>query len=311
MSVPRPYRRRPGYIRVFLLVPLLAAGRLGCAPNEESHSAGGSGVTIRHVEEGIRRVRLIDADLKAPGVRVAVAADEIALRRGRISGRARNVADWLKATGAVAGVNGGYFGETVDDRHKEIVGLLKLDGRVRVTAPARHSRPEGHTYARCAFGITQQGSPRMTWVTTPGGKAQELTSHEQPEFTGPGSPWSVFHALQCGPRLIHQSAVGITYRGERLASPGPLPRTFVAYGGPDRRYLVLGATNAMTFDDCAQFLSEYFRRQHGTACTEAMCMDGGASTQAAWREKQSDGSEIATEFNATTEVPTALLIYRK
>ena len=46
----------------------------------------------------------------------------------------------IGTTGAVAGVNGGFFGESVGEEYKEIVGLLKRAGRVR--AARARLRPE-------------------------------------------------------------------------------------------------------------------------------------------------------------------------
>jgi len=265
-----------------------------------------AGVTIRLERHGAASVRLIDVELAHPRVRVEVAADEIALRQGRVTGRARTVPEWLEATGAVAGINGGFFGKSVSDDHKEIVGLLKREGRVRAAAPSYHSQRTGGRYSRSAIGFTETGSPRMAWVTSRPGDPQTLRSHPAPDFSGGGTPWTVQQALACGPRLIRSGKTEITYRGERLASPGALPRTFLGYGGSGKaRRLVLCATDAMEFEDCARFLHDYFKRRHGVPCDEAMALDGGASTQASWRE----GSRVKSDFSYATTVPTAILVH--
>lgn len=315
--MPPVFKRshRRGQIRLIVLVALsLALTRMGCGKQEASVSPQARvapGVTIRQVKAGVATVRVIDVDLGVPGVRVDVAADDIAVRDGRITGRARPVSEWLEETGAVAGVNGGFFGVTVGQEFKEIVGLLKLDGRVRAAAPRYHSTKSNIDYSRSAFGMTREGRPYIDWVTSRAGAPQSLRSYGNPEFSGAGSAWEVEDAVACGPRLVRNSKVEIAFKGERLASPGALPRTFVGHGQPPgrARHVVLCAADGMEFEDCARFLMEYFQHQYGVPCAEGMCMDGGASTQAAWREKTATGTRIATELHPGVTVPTALIVY--
>jgi hypothetical protein len=303
---------RPGFIRLLLL---LTAGAAAVVPGFVLVGQGGGarspvapGVTVRQHSHRLSGIRVIDADLSAPGIRVEVAADEIAVRQGRITGRARTLPEWLQHTGASAGINGGFFGETVGEHYKEIVGLLKRDERVRSAAPVYRARPSGRTYARSAFGVSARGRPSIAWVTSAPGRPQLLRSHAEPEFTGGGAPWEVEDAVACGPRLIRSGRVEVSYRGERLASPGALPRTFIGYGGPPgKQRAVLCAAEAMEFADCAAFLMDYFRGEHGVPCSEAMALDGGASTQAAWRER----GRIAGTPGLGVTVPTAILIYAR
>ena len=156
----------------------------------------------------------------------------------------------------------------------------------------------------------------MAWVTSRPGDPQALLRHAGP-LAAPGGPWEVSQALACGPRLVRSGKVAVSYREERLASPGPLPRTFLGYGGPGGKptHLVLCAADGMEFQECASFLMEYFRRQYGAPCSEGMCLDGGSSTQAAWRQaggRQKPGAraEIAVAPDNGTTVPTAILVYR-
>ena len=261
-------------------------------------------VVVRRVPVGddASYVRVIDADLS--GARIEIAAEDIARRQNRITGRARSVADWVEHTGAMAGVNGGFFGEAAGPEHLEIVGLLKVDGRVRSAGPTYHSRSSGADYARSAFGIDANGRPRISWVTSRRGDPQALFSHAGAELHDRGTRWSVREAVACGPRLIREGAIEVSYRGERLASPGALPRTFLGFS--DRR-VVLAAATGMEFSDCAAFMKRYFREAHGEVCREAMALDGGASTQAAWREN----GAIRTDSPLNIEVPTALLVHAR
>lgn len=110
----------------------------------------------------------------------------------------------------------------------------------------------------------------------------------------------------CGPTLIQQGKSVVTDRLERLASPGPLPRTFVAYDGPAGRpaHFLLGIASGMTYPDLAAFLTDYFARYDGTRAEAAMCLDGGASTQLSYRRRNTVQSP---RFTGVT-VPDAVVI---
>lgn len=304
---------RPGFIRAFFPA-LFAAASLPAflfqaVPGVNRAVSVAPGVVVRTANRGLATVRVIDVDLAKPGVRVGIAAEEIAVREKRITGRARTVPDWLRRTGAVAGVNGGFFGATVGEEFKEIVGLLKLDGRVRSAAPVLRSRSTGKRYARSAFGVASSGTPRIDWVTSRPGSPQLLRLHTTAEFTQPGPAWAVREAVACGPRLIRAGRIEVADRAERLVSRGALPRTFLGYAERDGkpRHLVLCATEGMEFADCARFLADYFRRYHKLPCREAMALDGGGSTQAAWRE----GGAVRSGPGTSVTVPTAVLVYHR
>ncbi|MFN3649243.1 MAG: phosphodiester glycosidase family protein [Armatimonadota bacterium] len=306
---------RRGFARgLSLLCTWVMLGALGCRMQVEQTERRrevepSPGVVVRSRDTDGSFVRVLEIDLRSPGLRVELAADDIAVREGKITGRARTVPEWLEETGAVAGVNGGFFGADVGEEFKEIRGLLKRDGRVRVAAPRYRSEQSGTEFARCALGFTREGEPRMAWVTSAPGDPQSLRAHPEPETGDSYRRWSVEQALACGPRLIRDGEVEVTYRGERLASPGALPRTFLGYGGKADRatHLVLCTAEAMEFEGCAEFLARYFREELGFPCRQAMCLDGGASTQAAWR----DGSDVRSEFDYGTTVPTAILIHQQ
>ena len=300
---------RRGSILLALAAALgLIAGGLG-VPRRPASGADtdriAPGVSVRRLQRGAASVRVVEVDLSAPGVRLGIASADIAVRQGLITGRALTLPDWMQRSGAVAGVNGGFFGRSAGPDHKEIVGLLKHEGRVRVAGPVYRSRPARTPYARCTLGLTAAGRPQIAWVTSRPGRPQTLRAHAAPEISGPGSAWRVREAVACGPRLVRGGRIEVSARSERLASPGALPRTFLGYGGASDRYLVLCATGAMEFEDCARFLMEYFRREHGTACSEGMALDGGGSTQAAWRR----GARIESGPVPLTTVPTAVLVF--
>ena len=301
--------RNPWRLAVLALCPIIAVAEVGCRAPEKQAVPGETvmpGLVVRSLRQGLSPVRVIDVDLSARGIRVEIAADKIAVRQGRITGEARTLPEWLRLTGAVAGVNGGFFGQTVGE-YKEIVGLLKLAGKVRVAAPVYRSNSSGVRYARCALGLTRSGNPDIAWVTSRPGAPQALRRHDSAVVTDAGTPWEMEQAVACGPRLIRNGKIQISDRGERLASPGALPRTFLGYGGPaGRRRLVLCAATGLDFADCARFLMDYCQRQYRVPCWDAMALDGGGSTQAAWRQN----GEVTADPDFGTTVPTAVLVYQ-
>jgi len=285
------------------------------------------GLTYRYFPEGDPLVvgsrsdaLTLDVDLRAPGLHVGVAAESpIQGQTGKAFGNAYTVRDWCVRRNALAGINGGFFGQTSGQR-KQIIGLLVTGSAVR--SPGRKIRSPSHPdrrFVRCTLGFTREGLPRIGWVTSEG--ASVLRAHERPLNPIASQPWQVDSAVACGPRLIAGGQLAITDREERLGSPLALPRTFVAYdvegiGAQARpRHLLLGIAMQMTFADVAAFVQRYFRQIHHTACAEAMCLDGGSSSQLVYRAPA--GHLAATGAHAQdyvdtrpsfVTVPTAILV---
>jgi hypothetical protein len=290
---------------------------------------GRPAVQFRQLHHRWSRVSLLDVDLTCPGVRVEVMAAHPTLRRSDCAdGAARTVAQWCRGSGALGGVNGGFFGRELTGGRKEIVGLLKLEGELYGRAPRHWDRrgstvshsgpgplavrseieaPRPIAYAHSALGFNREGRPAIDWVTSDPRRPRRLLAYPAPEGLRDGSPWDVESGLSGGPRLIARGHVAVSDRAERLASSGLLPRTFVAYAAQagEPRYMVMGVATAMTFQDAARFLDGYFRRFHGLACTEAMSLDGGPSSQLAYR---ADGALYEAQASDTT-VPTCLLVF--
>lgn len=243
---------------------------------------------------GGQGIDLIDVDLTRASIKIGVAAQGIKRVQGAVTGLAYTPHEWLDKTGALAVVNGGYFGEEVVAGRKEIMGLLVQGGRVRHAATVR----------RAAFGIGSDGAPSIVWAQTAAGHPQSLTAHNSlsgPEKLVPS--WRVQSAVGCGPMLILEGRVVTTDRQERLVSPGPEPRTFVAYDGKGSHF-VLGMASGMEYRDLAEWLHDYFPRYNHTQAAAAMCLDGGASTQLSYRQ----GGTVRSPRETGVTVPDAVVI---
>jgi phosphodiester glycosidase len=293
------------------LLPLGTAMRAGGAScTLVPPRGGGDGVVVRHLAYGLCRVHVIDADLRTPGVSVRIHARHPAGRRwGWAIGDALSVEEWCRSTGAVGGINGGFFGAEVVPGRKEVIGLLRVGGRTFARAPlyrARHNR--SLTYAHSTFGVVDGRQPVMDWVVSDRHSMERLLAYSSPENLRAGRPWRSDYALSGGPRLVHEGRAFVAARHERLASAGALPRTFVGYShghGRARNRLVLCTATAMTYDQAAAFVMKYFREQYHEPCDEAMCLDGGPSSQLAYRS----GDRVSLAAGGATTVPTCILVH--
>lgn len=284
-----------------LAPPLLGAGGLlllsGCAPHTASapnpslpSAAAGadilaSGVVHRAIPTRAGAgIDLVDIDLTRSRCRLTIQTQGITLSGGHVVGQAYTPHEWLTRTHGLLAVNGGYFGQEDAAGRKEFVGLLVQRGRVRHAAPpligSGSPTIRKGQYVRSAFGLMPNGLPSIIWAATSPNHPQSVTAYAGPmghRSTG----WNAADAVGCGPTLISQSKIVVTQYQERLVSPGPEPRTFVAYDGPDGhpRHLVVGIASGADFAELAAFVSRYFPRYDHSRAEAAMCLDGGASTQ--------------------------------
>jgi hypothetical protein len=269
----------------------------------------GDGVLFRRREFRGSPVELLDIDLATPGVSVRVHAREVVP-----GGGAWRVADsfslpvWCRLTGAVGGINGGFFGAEVEPGRKEVIGLAQVEGKILSPAARYRSRgPRRVRYAHSALGLDARGRPRIDWVSASRRDARRLLCFDRPEDLTNGRPWATRSAVAGGPRLIHDGQVAVSARGERLASPGARSRSFVGYASPahGRPRLVLATASALSYRDAADFLAAYFRQEHNIACEQAMCLDGGTSAQLAYRQ----GSRCIPAGPGALAVPTCVLVH--
>lgn len=130
---------------------------------------------------------------KSPDVRVDI---ELARNGGK---KRETVSSMVKRTGAIAGVNGGYFGKGGQN-----LGLLVKDGKILASA-VRYRPP------RTAFGINFDREVLFNRVVDKKGKLVTLW----------GKPWKdIVVALGAGPRLISAGKLHITANQEGLGRSG-------------------------------------------------------------------------------------------
>jgi len=254
-------------------------------------------------------VDVIDVDLDSAQAHWAIKTRGIKMVDGRVVGESLTPRDWLIRLGGLAAVNGGYFGAEGAAGSKEFVGLLVQNGKVRHAAPPLHGQGSPTIrrgqYVRSAFGLAADGTPSIAWAATDAGHPQSLHTFAAP-MGRRGAAWRVAQAVGCGPTLISAGRIVVTQYQERLTSPGPRPRTFVAYdlvnGRP--RHLLVGTASGADFRALAAFLAAYFPRYNGTRAEAAMCLDGGASTQMTFKLNGALQSPLETSVS----VPDVLVL---
>ena len=281
----------------FLCSALLCFTLSGCTPRDTSVKAAplpslasdevlAPGIVHRAISTGDSSgIDVIDDDLGASSARWTIQTQGVTLAGGHVVGQSFTPHDWLTRTHGLAVVNGGYFGLIEDTLgRKDFVGLLVQKGKVRHAAPPLTGQgsptiPRGR-YIRSAFGLTQSGQPRIAWAATRPGKPQVMDVYDSP-MGKLHSGWRIASAVGCGPMLIAAGKIVVTDSWERLVSPGPRPRTFVAYDSENGRpkHLLVGIASASDFPALAKWIAGYFRQYHRTRAVAAMCLDGGASTQ--------------------------------
>lgn len=263
-------------------------------------------------DEGID---LIDINLRRARVRIAVAADDVRLTDGMVTGKPYTPHEWLDKTHALAAVNGGYFGADAGDGRKEIVGLLVQNSRARRVAPPLAGQGGANTtageFVRSAFGIMPDGRPEIAWAATEPHAPRVARRFSSPDARSlVKAPWGVAMAVGCGPTLLQGGKLFVADRQERLVSEGANARTFVAYDGPagHPRHFALGMASGITYRDLAAFLISYFPRYDKTSAAAAMCLDGGSSTQLSYRLKN---GTVQSPRETGVSVPDAILVVPK
>lgn len=267
---------------------------------------------------------ILDIDLGSPTVRLQVAADNPERRNtGQVFGTAHTVRDWCLMNKAFAGVNGGFFGKTEGDQ-KQAEGMLAVDGKIYNSGRwIKSTRRPGESFLRCAFAIGVDGSPHIGWAICHSGGEMDL--YNRPLSPANSTSLRVTSAVACGPRLVAGGKEDVTDAKERLVSGSAVPRTFVAYdvahdarsGQILPKHFVMGIAMQMTYHEVALFLRNYYRVQHHTECAEAMCLDGGSSSQLTFHapstkrdtgQQNSPADEWVDARLSHVTVPTAILV---
>jgi len=190
------------------------------------------------------------------------------------------------SSGACLSVNAGYF--SIQDDRAQHIGLLVTDEKVVRSATSGIFRENTrYEVARSAFGISQDGSVAIRWVTSHGDSVFAWSEPPRSALTlesvvlemDDAVYWPVHYAVAGGPSLIHDGSVRITSE-EELFSSSPIPNVHprTAVGITDDGYLILlvvdgrqSASRGINLTDLAEILLNL-------GVDSALNLDGGGSS---------------------------------
>lgn len=217
--------------------------------------------------------------------------------------------------GAVALVNGGYFGPGVS--YSAVVYpdslVAKNIGGVTRTAGA-------YTMTRSLFSLNLTRKPAIDWIYHFGNTPRDIYRYAAPtpntQTTPAAAPNiadgkkydSILVGIGGAPRLVKQSQIHITYDEEVMFGSGvgrdnADPRTAVGFTANNRIILMTvdgrGTSAGLSLPELAQVMIDL-------GCVEAMNLDGGGSTQMA--AKTSGGYALVNTPSETRSIPSVLAV---
>lgn len=229
------------------------------------------------------RVKCIDIDLNNPNISV---------RSYLYDGSFQNVKNFCSSVGAVAAINGGFFGGG-----QPYSAVVEPDG-VGAKNIAGVTR-DGVYYpvTRGFFGINNDRSMSVDWVYHFGNNKSDIYKYNAPASNSVGYPAATPSAsngtplsnlntgVGGGPVLVKNGSQYITYTAEVIWGSGVSystrdPRTAVGYTADNHVIMVVadgrqsGYSIGVTLPELAQIMIDL-------GCVEALNLDGGGSSQMA------------------------------
>ncbi|MBN2572431.1 MAG: phosphodiester glycosidase family protein, partial [Ignavibacteriales bacterium] len=223
------------------------------------------------------------------------------------------LSSFVPYVGAIAGINGGFFGGT------QSLSTVVYPFEVKAQNPAIITRPSGnYPVTRSMFGIADDGTLAVDWIYHFSSDISDIYRFSLPTQNSDSNPAptpqeqdgtqyeNLWWGLGGGPTLVKDSMVNVTYNEEVFFGSGVEydntdPRTAVGYT-KDNHVIMLVAdgrnsswSNGISLPDLAQLLIDL-------GCVEAMNLDGGGSTQIAI------GNQIVDTPSESRAVPTILAV---
>lgn len=231
--------------------------------------------------------------LKAWYLDVDLSRQDIAIRPylSTIAAGKEGVAAFCQRVGAMAAINGGFFGNSTS--YSAVVYPNEVLAQ-NISAVVRASTT--YPLTRSFFGMTNERNLSVDWIYHFGGRVEDVFIFDNPISNVPGNPAAVpartngqlyeklLVGIGGGPTLVKDSTIHITYTEEVFWDSGvendaPQPRTAVGYTKDNHVILLVAdgrqaASQGLTLPELAKILLDL-------GCIEAMNLDGGGSSQMA------------------------------
>ena len=231
--------------------------------------------------------------LKAWYIEVDLSVAEIGLVPYLAENGTETVTEFSKRIGAIAAINGGYFGG--NSSYSTVVQPGKLLSR-NVGSLNRNNR--SYPVIRSAFSIAKNRDMAVDWIYHFGSTTDDIYRFNQPmgytngssdlPLAAPnkntGEAFNMYMGIGGGPILVKGDSVHVSYNEEIFWGSGVGlsnrdPRTAVGYTADGRAILLVTdgrqvASQGFSLPEMAQVMIDL-------GCTEAINLDGGGSSQMA------------------------------
>ncbi len=227
-----------------------------------------------------------------------------------------NAKNWATKLGAVAVMNGGYFG-----------GSTSFSAVVNTTVEAKNVASlnrSGVDYpvTRGFFGFNTDGTMAVNWIYHFGNAKTDIYSFASPTPNTNGSPgptptqaqgtqWTTLaKGMGAGPVLIKNGIIVDTYDeevfwGSGVSNTGLDPRSAIGYTN-NKHLILLVADGRQPGVSAGASLPQMASVLNGLGCVEALNCDGGGSTQLA-----TPNAYINTPSESYRSVPSVWAIFKK
>ncbi|WP_396186188.1 DUF4623 domain-containing protein [Flavobacterium sp.] len=251
------------------------------------------------------KIKYIDVDLNTTDLEVSP-----------VLSTPTNAKNWATKLGAVAVMNGGYFG-----------GSSSFSSVVNTTVEAKNVASlnrSGIDYpvTRGFFGFNTDGTMAVNWIYHFGNAKTDIYSFASPTPNTNGSPaptptqaggtqWtSLAKGMGAGPVLIKNGTIVDTYDeevfwGSGVSNTGLDPRSAIGYTN-NKHLILLVADGRQTGISAGASLPQMASILKNLGCIEALNCDGGGSTQLA-----TPNTYINTPSESYRSVPSVWAIFKK
>lgn len=237
-----------------------------------------------------------------------------------VAGGREGLVPFATRVGAAAAINGGYFDTRTGTSYSTVVTLDELRSQ-NLQALSR----DGISYpvTRSVFSFYATRQPAIDWVYHFGPTTAEMRAYDAPMANAPGLPaaapapengrrfGTLLGAIGGGPTLVKDGAIRITYNEEVFWDSGvglavENPRTAAGYTADSTAILLVvdgrqSASQGVDLNGLAQLMLDL-------ACTEAMNLDGGGSTQMVVQNRLINRPEGGTFMRP---IPTMLAVVHR